>query len=197
MNSDTVRFMYIGNLELYQGIDLLIAAFALHYCVRPHDRLIIIGGVPDDVAKYREKVDSLGLSTGVEFRGHQPVSMMAQFFQEADVLVSPRIKGTNTPMKIYSYLDAGKPVLATDLFTHTQVLDSSVAELAKPEPEDFAEGMLRLAANPDHREQLSLKGRELVRTKYSKEAFKKSLDEIYTFVESSLQNFPKKKSSGT
>ena len=41
----------------------------------------------------------------------------------ADVLVSPRLKGLNTPMKIYSYLDSGSAVLATRLRTHTQVLD--------------------------------------------------------------------------
>jgi hypothetical protein len=30
-------------------------------------------------------------------------------------LVSPRIQGENTPKKVYSYLDPGRPVLATRL----------------------------------------------------------------------------------
>ena len=33
-------------------------------------------------------------------------------FEAADVLVSPRIRGNNTPMKIYSYLESGKAILA-------------------------------------------------------------------------------------
>jgi glycosyltransferase involved in cell wall biosynthesis len=185
--------MYIGNLEAYQGIDLLIDAFALHHCVRPQDKLIVIGGVPADVSRYTEKVNELALLHAVEMRGHQPVSKMREFFEEADVLVSPRIKGTNTPMKLYSYLDAGKPVLATDLFTHTQVLDSTVAMLAQPEPVAFARGMLLLANDPDFREALSRNGRELVRMKYSKKAFQKSLDEIYEYVEQSLRNDRKQK----
>lgn len=192
MTSSPVRFMYIGNLEAYQGIDLLIAAFALHHCRRPQDRLIIIGGIPDDVDRYRAKADELGLNGSVDFRGHQPVGKMAEFFTEADVLVSPRIKGTNTPMKIYSYLDAGKPVLATDLFTHTQVLDSTVSVLAKPEPHAYARGMLQLAEFPELREQLGRTGRELVKAKYSKEAFQKSLDEIYDYVETTLRHTGKK-----
>jgi len=185
--------MYIGNLEVYQGIDLLIAAFALHHCVRPQDQLIVIGGVPEDVDRYRGKADELGLNGSVDFRGHQPVGKMADFFNEADVLVSPRIKGTNTPMKIYSYLDAGKPVLATDLFTHTQVLDSTVSVLTKPEPRAYAKGMLQLAESPELREQLGRTGREVVKAKYSKEAFRKSLDEIYNYVETSLRQTGKKK----
>ena len=185
--------MYIGNLEVYQGIDLLVSAFALHHCVRPQDRLIVIGGVVEDVTRYRLMADSMGLADAVEFRGHQPVDQMSRFFSETDVLVSPRIKGTNTPMKIYSYLDAGKPVLATDLFTHTQVLDDSVAVLTKPEPTDFAEGMRQLSEQAELRERLGIAGRDLVRRKYSKAAFQKSLDEIYSYVEQSLRSRDNKK----
>ena len=37
--------------------------------------------------------------------------------------VSPRSRGTNTPLKIYQYLRSGKPIVATRLLTHTQVLE--------------------------------------------------------------------------
>ena len=39
------------------------------------------------------------------------------------MLVSPRSRGTNTPLKIYQYLRSGKPIVATRLLTHTQVLE--------------------------------------------------------------------------
>ena len=45
----------------------------------------------------------------------------------ADVLVSPRSTGTNTPLKIYQYLRSGRPIVATRLVTHTQVLNDEVA----------------------------------------------------------------------
>ncbi len=47
----------------------------------------------------------------------------------ADVLVSPRSRGTNTPLKIYQYLRSGKPIVATRLLTHTQVLSDETAIL--------------------------------------------------------------------
>ena len=61
--------------------------------------------------------------------------MLASLLAQADVLVSPRTRGNNTPMKIYSYLDAGRAVLATDLPTHTQVLTPECARLAPADPD--------------------------------------------------------------
>lgn len=184
---ECIVFMYIGNLEIYQGIDLLLHAFALHHCLRPADRLVIVGGIPADVVRYRRMVEDLGLTGAVELRGHQPVERMAEFFAEADVLVSPRIKGTNTPMKIYSYLDAEKPVLATDLFTHTQVLTPEVSVLVKPEPAAMADGMRRLSESASLRHQLARNGKVLMQKQYSLDAFKRSLDEMYTYAEAAVK----------
>jgi len=52
--------------------------------------------------------------------------------------VSPRSRGKNTPLKIYQYLRSGKPIVATNLLTHTQVLDAAVAELTGPTPKPLA-----------------------------------------------------------
>ena len=68
------------------------------------------------------------------FTGQQPAREIPAFVQACDILVSPRIRGTNTPLKIYSYLRSGKPIVATDLLTHTQVLSDGVARLVAPKP---------------------------------------------------------------
>jgi len=56
-------------------------------------------------------------------------------------LVSPRILGTNIPLKVYSYLKSGIPLVATDLYTHTQTLTSDITVLSKPDAKSFAEGI--------------------------------------------------------
>ena len=66
------------------------------------------------------------------FTGYQPAREIPAFVEAADILASPRIAGTNTPLKIYSYLRAGKPIVATDLLTHTQVLDRETSLLVPP-----------------------------------------------------------------
>ncbi len=85
------------------------------------------------------------------FTGQQPAKEIPGFVQAADLLVSPRIRGTNTPLKIYSYLRSGKPIVATNLLTHTQVLTPEIAMLVDPKPEPFAAAMLELIERADER----------------------------------------------
>ncbi|MBN1493535.1 MAG: glycosyltransferase family 4 protein [Candidatus Omnitrophica bacterium] len=135
--------MYIGNLESYQGIDLLIQSFALarkERCLA----LVIIGGRPDDISKYRSLAQSLGCEESVFFLGPKPTDQVQGYMQQADILVSSRVHGDNTPMKIYTYLHSGIPVLATNLYTHTQVVTTDIAYLAEPRSEEFSRGMLAL-----------------------------------------------------
>jgi glycosyltransferase involved in cell wall biosynthesis len=83
----------------------------------------------------------MNLEDRVRLLGSQPSSEIPYFLKNSDVLVSPRILGTNIPLKIYAYLKSGIPVVATNLYTHTQTLDSRIAILVDPEPEKFATGI--------------------------------------------------------
>jgi glycosyltransferase involved in cell wall biosynthesis len=171
--------MYIGNLEKYQGIDLLIQGFkeALHQ--EEGLNLVIIGGNKDDIQFYQQRVEQLGITTHVYFCGQRPVNQLGSYLSQADILVSPRIQGNNTPMKIYSYLDSGKPVLATRLPTHTQVLDETISYLVNPVAEDMAAGIIALSRNAKLRQSLGSKARERVGEEYSLPVFKRKVDTFY------------------
>jgi glycosyltransferase involved in cell wall biosynthesis len=174
-----LMLMYVGNLENYQGIDLLLESLSLVIKEREAIDLAIVGGEPSDIAKYQEKVDRLGLTGKVHFLGSRPSNELANYLSQADILVSPRIKGKNTPMKIYSYLDSGKAVVATDLPTHTQVLDRHVAMLAPANPEDFARGLICTIDDPVLRLKLGIAGKMLIQQKHTYSAFRKQLNGLY------------------
>ncbi|OGV46608.1 MAG: hypothetical protein A2X46_13670 [Lentisphaerae bacterium GWF2_57_35] len=175
-------FMYIGNLESYQGIDLLIEAFAIAGS-KKEMTLFIVGGIPEHIEKYRRLAANKDIGARVHLVGPRSPNLMSALFAEADVLVSPRIKGENTPMKIYSYLDSGKAVLATRLPTHTQVIDPDAALLADPTPDALAEGMLALAGQDALRQQLAARAKNLVQQKYSRAAFEQTVNSIYNGLE--------------
>lgn len=86
-------------------------------------------------------------------------------------------------MKIYSYLHSGKAVLATELPAHTQVLDSRVALLSAPLPDEFSKKMLSLIGSSALRLQLGEAGKKLLEEKYSYEYFKKELYGLYDWLE--------------
>jgi glycosyltransferase involved in cell wall biosynthesis len=89
-------------------------------------------------------------------------------------------------MKIYSYLDSGRPVLATRLATHTQVLDDSISLLAAPTTRDFANAMVRLVDNPGLRQQLAAEAKLRVGQEFTRAAFERKLRRFYQDMERRL-----------
>ena len=183
---DQPVIMYVGNLEHYQGIDLLLESFSILLENKPEAILVIIGGSDKDIKYYSSLSTKLGIIKNSRFIGRKPLTQLAYYLAQADILVSPRILGDNTPMKIYSFLDSGKPLLATRLETHTQVLDDSIALLVSPEPRHMAEGFEHLINNPELAAQLALRAKERVANEFSFKAYKKKLTGFYSIVESGL-----------
>lgn len=174
-----LRFMYVGNLERYQGVDLMLQAFNLASQDRKDAVLLVVGGSPQQIQAYQEKVKSLSASIRIHFAGAVPVECLGRVLTYADVLISPRIKGDNTPMKLYSYLLSGKPVLATRLPMHTQVLDDETALLVEPTTSAMADGLRRLMDSKTLRETLGDAGRRLALCDYSLAAYRQRLQNFY------------------
>lgn len=163
--------LYTGTFEAYQGLDLLFAAAALIHARRPEARLILAGGRPDQVEHARRQAAAAGCGEMVQFAGQRPAEQIPAFLDAADVLVSPRSSGTNTPLKIYQYLRAGRPIVATRLLTHTQVLDDEVAVLTEATAEAFAAGVLAALDDPLRARAVGARARAMAETKYSYENY--------------------------
>jgi glycosyltransferase involved in cell wall biosynthesis len=178
--------VYVGNLERYQGIDLLLDAWEVAVGLGAPGTLLVVGGAGADVARYRARADAAGLGRRVAFSGPRPVALLSRGLDAADVLVSPRTLGFNTPMKVYSYLDSGKPVVATRLPTHTQVLDDSIAVLVEPEPGPFGAALASLLTDPERAARIGAAGRDRARAEYTVEAFRRKVLAFYGEVERRL-----------
>ena len=115
--------LYTGTFEAVPGARAadrgraLVAAFAP---ARPGARRRRRTGAGGGGA--RPGAEAAGRRRRDVFTGQQPAREIPAFVAACDMLASPRIRGTNTPLKIYSYLRSGKPIVATNLLTHTQVL---------------------------------------------------------------------------
>lgn len=170
--------LYVGNLEHYQGVDLLLAGFA-EVDARLDMHLVLIGGGAIELELYQDQAHSLGISKRVHLLGPRPVSQLGEYLSQADILVSPRLKGVNTPMKIFSYLASGRSIIATDIPSHTQVLDASCALLVDPTPAAIAQGLDRLATDTALREGMGKAGQSLARSRYSLARFQDKVKELY------------------
>ena len=163
--------LYTGTFEAYQGLDLLYDAMAIVCAARPDARLLLAGGKPDQVSRAREQARAAGIEAVAVFAGERPASEIPAYLLAADVLVSPRSRGTNTPLKIYQYLRSATPIVATRLLTHTQVLSDLTAVLTGASPRELAAGILDVLSDPDRAARLGREARALAETKYTYDAY--------------------------
>ncbi len=171
LGATTPMVLYTGTFEAYQGLDLLFESARVVAARVPDVRFVLAGGRPDQVEQARSAVARLGLDGHVVFAGQRPAEEIPAYLDAADVLVSPRSTGTNTPLKIYQYLRSGRPIVATRLLTHTQVLSDDVAVLTDATAEGLGDGIVRTLRNPAEGRAIGERARTLADTKYSYEAY--------------------------
>jgi glycosyltransferase involved in cell wall biosynthesis len=181
-DSRHVMGLYVGNLERYQGIDLLLEALTLLPPELPFE-MVLIGGAPVQVARYRAMADELGIAPRLRLLGARPVAQLGAYLRQADVLVSPRILGQNTPMKVYSYMQAGKAIVATDIRSHTQALDPSCAMLVPPTPGGVAAGLVTLLGDAELRSRLGAAARARAVAEYSLPVYRRKLASAYRLLQ--------------
>jgi len=163
--------LYTGTLEFYQGIDLLLQSAVHVHAHFPTARYILLGGQPEQIATYQSLARQLGVAEIIHFIGQRPVEEIPLYMALADILLSPRSEGTNTPLKLYTYLRSGKPILATAIHSHTQVLTSNTGMLVAPTPEGLAQGTLELLRNPEKAHVIGENGKIMANEYYSWTAF--------------------------
>jgi glycosyltransferase involved in cell wall biosynthesis len=171
---------YTGTFEVNQGLDILAKAFARFAPEAEKPVLLLAGGEPDQIHTIRKLVQDLEIEKNVRLTGKLPREDMGTVMSACDILASPRIIGTNTPLKLYSYLRSGVPILATDLLTHTQVLDEEIAVLVEPTEDGLLDGLRSLYKNPQLRQTLGASARKRENECYSYPVYKKKLAHVLT-----------------
>jgi glycosyltransferase involved in cell wall biosynthesis len=172
------RFVvYAGTLEPYQGIDILINSFSQVVKQISEVFLIIVGGNEKQVKYYSDMANAMGLNDDIYFTGRVPQIIAKNCCKRASVLVSPRSDGTNTPLKIYEQLASGIPLVATDIYSHTQVLNDEVAFLVKPEPEDMAAGIIK-ALDQSNGCRISDNAKMLYKKKYDRPIYEEKMQRV-------------------
>jgi len=149
-------------------------------CARiPRLHAVIIGGTPGEIATYNARFAALGLQNRILFPGKIHPDKLPHTLAAADILLSPRIAGDNTPLKLLDYLKAGRPIVACENPANRLILDENQARLVAPRPEAFAAGILELAADAPLREQLGKNGRQLYKQTYNYTQYKARLAAVY------------------
>jgi glycosyltransferase involved in cell wall biosynthesis len=126
---------YAGHLYPWKGVDLLISALTM----LPGVRGLIVGGHDrePDLARLRRQAEAAGIGERVRFTGFVNPGDVPRYLAGADVLVLPNpdteISRTySSPLKLFEYMAAGKPIVASNLPAFREVLSAEEAVLVEP-----------------------------------------------------------------
>ncbi len=171
--------VYTGTYERYQGLDMALECVDLVRKKYPNVLFIFVGAKVQQAQEWTEKAAGLGLAGHTLFLNVVSPEDSMVYLACAAALISPRLDGTSTPLKIYSYLHAEKPIIATSITSHTQVLTDEIALLVEPNSQAFAEGILRVLDDPALAERLGKNAHQLARDKFGRQDYITKVNQIY------------------
>ncbi len=144
---------FSGSLHEGRGGEEMLDCAAL----LPEVQVLIVGGTPEDVARYLGMVEQRSLGN-VRLIGHVAQSVLPKYLLAADILLMPyttRFSAHSfeytSPMKMFEYLATGRPMVATDFPILHEVLEHERNALFVPPDsgEALAQGVRRLLDEPD------------------------------------------------
>jgi glycosyltransferase involved in cell wall biosynthesis len=152
--------LYVGHLYPWKGVDVLLRALAQ----LPHVRGLIVGGHPaeEDLQRLQALGGELGLTDRVRFTGQVPRDRVPQLLEQADVVVMPHTSTPlserhASPLKLFEYMAAGRPIVASDLQAVREVLrDGENSCLVRAaDPDALASGIAKVLSDVDASERIA------------------------------------------
>lgn len=145
---------YAGHLYAWKGVDVLLEALAR----LPTVHGLIVGGhaAEPDLARTQSVAQRLGLTDRITFTGLVEPTRVPALLSDATVLVLPNTASAistrfTSPLKLFEYMAAGRPIVASDLPSVREILRDGTTALLVP-PGDAAAltaAIDRLLADPD------------------------------------------------
>jgi glycosyltransferase involved in cell wall biosynthesis len=175
--------LYSGTFERYQGLRLLLEAVPQVLKEEPETVFVLVGVDGEHAAARIEKIAQEIPGHRLRLVPRQPRENIPTYFALAEVLVSPRVYGGNLPLKVFDYLAAGRPIVATDIPSHRSVLTEERAVLVPPEAEPLARAIIRLLQQPETARQMAAAGREFALTHLAWSRFVSSVAQLYQSIE--------------
>lgn len=153
--TDKTLVTYCGHLYEGRGIDLILQAAA----ILPDLQFLIIGGQEEDLNEWRALARHL---SNIQFQGYVPNSLVPNYLNLSDILLMPySSREVNSrwmsPMKLYEYMAARKPIVASDFPALRETLTNEVNALLVPpdDPLALAQAIHRLDTDPILRDSLA------------------------------------------
>ncbi len=123
-----LELVYNGTVNQLRGRDVMLEAVALANCEQQVARLTLVGASEEEIDYCNDYANRLGIADAVTIRGRIPGHEIPQVLKQADFglcfMEDLPWWRFNPPTKLFEYLVAGVPVMASEIRTHTQYISN-------------------------------------------------------------------------
>ncbi|MCP3931680.1 MAG: glycosyltransferase family 4 protein [Bacteroidetes bacterium] len=179
---EEVLVCFVGSFAVYQGVELMFAAIPNVVKACPNAKFVIIGGNSEEISERENEFQAAGIPHAIHFLGKIAPDSLPNYLAAADILLSPRSSGVNTPLKLLDYFKAGRAIVATDISSNRLILNESNSVLTASDPNSFAEGIISLIESEDKRNKLGANGHSLYMKTFNFTEYIKQLQSCYNHV---------------
>jgi len=151
---------YAGNLDGYQNLAFLLAAFRRIRAAEPTARLVLVTHA--DAQANAARLVAGGAETGVEIVQAASYDEVRARLQQAAVTVCPRSEGSGFPMKLLNYMAEGKAIVASAGSAKGLVDGRTARVVPDGDAGAFAEAVVGLLRDGGLRRRLGLAARASV-----------------------------------
>ncbi|MFA4941345.1 MAG: glycosyltransferase [Patescibacteria group bacterium] len=159
--TDQQLIIYTGKFKT-MGMDKGISDILKSLVFLPEDIIFLaVGGSKDDIAQYQKQAEDLEIGNRVKLVGHVSQSELAIYQKAADILLMPFPFNQHyayymSPLKMFEYMAAKRPIIASNLPSIKEVLNSQNSCLCQPDnPKDLSEKISLILDNKTLGESLS------------------------------------------
>jgi glycosyltransferase involved in cell wall biosynthesis len=170
------RLVYAGNLSTYQGIDLLLRAFAKARRKKPDLWLEIL--TDDTFHAYESMAKALGVRDSIEIT-NSTLEELPGHLAAADVAVTPRTECGGLPQKLLNYMAAGCPVVSFSGSAKHLLHEHTALIVTNHNVDAFADAVLRLVSDKELAGRLAANARAFVRTELSWSRTAECIETVY------------------
>jgi 1,2-diacylglycerol 3-alpha-glucosyltransferase len=171
--------MYTGNLDPYQGLDVLVSGFAAFQRGMPHALLAIVTHERDWAQRVTGSLQELVRDGRARVIVVPAFSAVRRLLARADVLVCPRSSWSGFPIKLLNYLAAGRPVVAAAGSAKSITDERTGLIFPDGDAQGLASALHRLALDPWLRRRLGEHARAATHAFFDWERAASQIEHIY------------------